>query len=326
MEDINFFMSHQSNSCEIGIIGGGPAGLTAAIYASRARRKTIIFEQIGSGGQILITYLIENYPGFPDGISGYELGQLFENQAKRFGTEIVLASASGLKIGHPYHTIITDKGEFICGAIIIASGASHRKLNVPGEKELEGRGVSYCGTCDAMFFKGKEVVVIGGGDAAIDEAIFLTKFVSKLTVVHRRDKLRAAKIIQERAFANPKINFMWDSIITEILGDTEKGVRGVKVKNNMTGEESIFPTGGVFVFIGHTPNSSFLPPEIEKAPDGTLITNFKMETNIKGIYAAGDIRRDTIRQIITSAGEGATAGFYADKYLETLKERMKDEG
>ncbi len=308
-------MSFNGDYYDIAIIGGGPAGLTAGLYASRARRKTILFEMVGSGGQMSVSHFIENYPAFPNGISGMELSQLFEDHAKYFGTEIVSSQVKQLIINNPNHTIISDKGEIKCGAVIIASGASHRHLDVPGENEFAGKGVSYCGTCDGMFFRGKEIVTVGGGDAAVDESLFLTKFVNKLTLIHRRDKLRAEKILQERAFANPKINIMWDSVITEILGDENSGVTSVNIKNVKDNKIINFPTQGVFVFVGHVPNADFIPAEIEKTEQHTLVTNFKMETNIKGIYAAGDIRKDTIRQIISASGEGATAAFYADKYL-----------
>lgn len=313
-------MSSKENYYDIAIIGGGPAGLTAGLYAARAKRKTIIYEMVGSGGQMSVSHTIENYPAFPKSISGMELSQLFEDHAKAFGAEIILSSVKGLKTGKPFHKVISDKGEIECGAVIIASGAKHRHLDIPGENELAGKGVSYCGTCDGMFFRGKEIVVVGGGDAAVDESLFLTKYVTKLTLIHRRDTLRAEKILQERAFANPKINFMWDSVITEIDGSIDTGVTSVKIKNLKTNNVIDFPTQGVFVFVGHIPNTDFLPPEIQKTEHGTLITNFKMETDVKGIYAAGDVRRDTIRQIITAAGEGATAAYFADKYLsEELK-------
>lgn len=313
-------MAFSSNYYDIAIIGGGPSGMTAAIYAARAKRKTVVLEVIGTGGQMSVSHMIENYPAFPNGISGMELGQLFEDHAKKFGTEIVYAAAKAIEIGKPYHKILSDSGNIECGAIIICSGASHKHLDVPGEKEYSGKGVSYCGTCDGMFFRGKEIIVVGGGDAAVDESLFLTKFVNKLTLIHRRNELRAERILQERAFANPKMNFIWDSVVTEIMGNPTLGVTSANIKNIKTGEEKNFKTDGVFVFVGHVPNTKYLPAQIEKAETGTLITNFKMETNVKGIYAAGDVRRDTIRQIITASGEGATAAYYADKYLaEELK-------
>ncbi|HOE62967.1 MAG TPA: thioredoxin-disulfide reductase [Candidatus Sumerlaeota bacterium] len=302
---------------DVAIVGGGPAGLAAAIYAARARRKTMILDKALAGGQVMFTALIENYPGFPKGSSGMELADLMAQQARNLGVPIEMEEARGIERDKKDIILRTDKGEIVAKALIIATGSSWKKLNVPGEAELSGRGVSYCGTCDAMLYRDKEIVVVGGGDTAIDEALFLTRFVKRLHIVHRRGELRAEKILQERAFANEKIGFIWDSVVTKIVGDQK--VSGVELLNKKTNETSVFPTEGVFIFVGNEPNTGFVPEMISKTGEGQIIVNIKMETNAPGIYAAGDVRAESIRQVVSAAGDGATAAWYADKYLDTLE-------
>lgn len=302
---------------DVVIVGGGPAGLAAAIYAARARRKTLIVDKAFAGGQVMYTALIENYPGFPKGSSGMELADLMAQQARSLDVPIEIEEAREIERDNKDIVLRTDKGDIISKALIIATGASWKKLNVPGEKELSGKGVSYCGTCDAMLYRDKEIVVVGGGDTAIDEALFLTRFVKRLHIIHRRSELRAEKILQERAFANEKIGFIWDSVVTKIIG--EQKVSGVELLNKKTNETSVFPTEGVFIFVGNEPNTGFVPEMVSKTRDGQVITNLRMETNIPGIYAAGDVRAESIRQVVSATGDGATAAWYADKYLDTLE-------
>jgi thioredoxin reductase (NADPH) len=309
-------MSESTFDYEVIIAGGGPAGLAAAIYATRARRKTLLLDAIAPGGQMIISHMIENYPAFPKGIPGTELGKLMEDHARAFDTEIRNEKVENIGVENKKRIVATSDRSYSCGAVIISTGASPRKLAVPGERELTGKGVSYCGTCDGMFFRGKEIVVVGGGDAAIDESLFLTKFVTALTVIHRRDQLRAEKILQERAFANPKIRFLWDSVVTKILGSD--AVTSVIIKNVKTGEEHEMPTQGVFIFIGHIPNTGFVKGLVAMNDLGFIATDHRMATSVPGIFAAGDVRQQTIRQIVTAAGEGATAAYFADKYLSEI--------
>jgi len=311
-------MSEQRIDLDILIVGGGPGGLAAAIYAARARRKTLVIDKVYPGGQLMYTAHIENYPGFPKGAAGMELAAQMVEQVKNFGVEIRTEEAGELFSDDSRIIVKTDKSEIRAGTAIIAAGASWRKLDVPGEKKLSGKGVSYCATCDGMLYRDREVVVVGGGDTAICEALFLTRFASKVSVVHRRDALRAEKIVQERAFENDRINFIWNSVVTEILGKDK--VEGIRLQNKKSGEESSFDTDGVFIFIGNIPNTEFLPPDIEKNDQGQIVTNQKMESSMPGLYAVGDIRAGSIRQVISAAGDGATAAWYADKYLDALEQ------
>jgi thioredoxin reductase (NADPH) len=300
------------------IIGGGPAGLTAGVYLSRARMNTLLIEKALPGGQAILTEIIENYPGFPHGIAGPELMQKMEEQAVRFGLKIEYGEVVEVKIKEDKVKIIKiNNKKYKTLTIILASGAEASKLEVPGEEELRGRGVSYCGTCDAPFFKDKKIVVVGGGDTAIEEALYLTKFVREATIIHRRDKLRATKILQERVFSNKKINFAWDSVVTKILGNEK--VEGVLVQNKKTGEEREIPCQGVFVFVGNIPNSKFLNKLIKLDQKGYILTDDNMMTSQEGIYACGDVRKKILRQVVTACGEGATAAFAAQKYIEELK-------
>ncbi len=303
------------------IIGGGPAGLTAGIYLSRARVDTLLIEKAMPGGQAVLTEIIENYPGFPEGISGPELMQKMEEQAVRFGLKIEYGEVAEVKIKESKKDKIKimkiNNKEYKTLAIILASGAEASKLGVPGEEELRGRGVSYCATCDAPFFKDQKIVVVGGGDTAIEEALYLTKFVREVTIIHRRDRLRATKILQERVFANKKINLAWDSVVTKVLG--KEKVEGILIQNKKTGEEKEVPCQGVFVFVGNVPNSKFLNELIKLDQKGYILTDDNMMTSQEGIYACGDVRKKILRQVVTACGEGATAAFAAQKYIEEIK-------
>ncbi|TFB07907.1 thioredoxin-disulfide reductase [Candidatus Atribacteria bacterium MT.SAG.1] len=303
------------------IIGGGPAGLTAGIYLGRARMNTLLIEKALPGGQAILTEIIENYPGFPHGIAGPELMQKMEEQAIGFGLKIEYGEVEEIKIkeGKEDRVRIVKiyNKEYKTLTIILASGAEASKLEVPGEDELRGRGVSYCGTCDAPFFKDQKIVVVGGGDTAIEEALYLTKFVREVTIIHRRDRLRATKILQERVFSNKKINFSWDSIATKILG--KEKVEGVLIQNKKTGEEKEISCQGVFVFVGNIPNSKFLKDLVKLGKKGYILTDDNMMTSQDGIYACGDVRKKLLRQVVTACGEGATAAFAAQKYIEELK-------
>ncbi len=296
------------------IIGGGPAGMTAGLYASRARLRTLLIENGLFGGQMTTTELIENYPGFPQGVSGEELSRLMEEQAKRFGMEAISDEVVEIGLERDLKRVKTYEGEFFCRALIICTGTEYRKLGVPGEEKFKGRGISYCATCDGAFFRDSRIVVVGGGDSALTEAFFLTKFVSELTIIHRRDALRATKIYQERALSNPKIKFLWNSVVQEIKGDSV--VRSVVVKDVKSGEVKEVETEGAFLFIGLTPRTQFLKELVQMNESGYIVTNENCETSIKGIFAAGDCRKKLLRQISTSVGDGATAAFAAEKYLE----------
>jgi thioredoxin reductase (NADPH) len=306
-----------TKSYEVIIIGGGPAGLTSALYASRARLSTLMIENGLFGGQMTTTELIENYPGFPQGVTGDELSRLMEEQAKRFGAETVNQEIVEVKLEGDLKYIRTHESSYLCKALVICTGTEYRKLGVTGENEFAGKGISYCATCDGAFFKDSQIFVVGGGDSALTEALFLTKFVKELTIIHRRDELRATKIYQERAFANPKIKFLWNSVIQEIKGD--QVVRSVMIKNVKTGEIKEFSTDGIFLFVGLIPRTQFLKGLIHMNEEGYIITDENCETSIKGIFAAGDCRKKLLRQIATAVGEGATAAFAAEKYLEGKK-------
>jgi len=299
------------------IIGSGPAGLSAALYAARAELKPVVLTGMTMGGQASVTHIIENYPGFPEGLPGPELGDLFRLQAERFGAEIVFDTATEVDFSEKPYLVKTYSGEYTADSIIITTGATPRHLEVPGEVELTGRGVSYCGTCDGFFFKDKEVVVVGGGDSAIEEGNFLTRFANKVTVVHRRDELRASPILESRAKANPKIDFIWDTVVEEIKG--QDAVNEVILKNVKSGDVSNFETDGVFIFVGHSPNTELFEGQLEMDEDGYLVVNKYMETNTPGVFAAGEVADPHFRQVITSAGMGAAAAIQATRYLEGLE-------
>lgn len=296
------------------IIGGGGSGLTAALYASRAKLRTHLFEKLTPGGQIALTDVVENYPGFPEGITGPEISQKMEEQAKKYGTEIHYEEVKTLRKQGEVFSVQTSSGEHQTRTIILASGASFRMLGVPGEKELIGKGVSYCATCDGAFFKGKELAVVGGGDSALQEGIFLTRFASRVTVIHRRDKLRASPILQERAKKNAQISFIWDTVAEKVLG--QKKVEGVALKNVKSGQSQDFKTDGVFVFIGHDPNTAFLKDFVALDDKGYVVTDPFLKTSVPGVFAAGEIRAGAVKQLVAAAGEGCEAALAAQAYLE----------
>ena len=299
---------------EVIIIGSGPAGLTAAVYSGRADLKPLMIEGFEAGGQLMLTTDVENYPGFIDGIMGPELMERMRKQASRFGTEYLTEDVSSVDFSQQPFIVQTSNETYRSRAVIITTGASAKMLNVPGEKELLGHGVSTCATCDGFFFRDQELLIVGGGDSAMEEAIFLTKFASKVTVVHRRDELRASKIMQQRARENPKIEFVWDSVISELVGDGK--LKGAKVQNVKTGEESFVEAGGVFVAIGHTPNTSLFEDQLELDGGYIKTAGETTETSVPGVFAAGDVVDYRYRQAITAAGMGCEAAMDAERWLE----------
>ena len=302
---------------ELIIVGGGPAGLTSAIYSARALIDTLVIEKMLPGGQPVLTTFIENYPGFPEGISGPELAERLESQAGKFGAKII-TSRPVLNISRREEgfEIKTEMESFLGKAVIVATGTSPRKLNVPGEEEFTGRGVSYCAVCDGAFYRDRVVAVVGGGDSAMDESIYLTRFASKVFVIHRRNQLRAEKILQERAFSNPKISFIWDTVVQSIEGDRK--VELLKLKNVKTGEISELKVDGIFVYIGSTPNSSMVKDLVDLDENGFIITDNCMKTSVPGLFAAGDVRNTSFRQLATAIGDGAIAANSAERYLGEL--------
>jgi thioredoxin reductase (NADPH) len=302
------------NHYEVIIIGGGPAGLTAGLYTARAKLRTLLIEHALLGGQMTTTELIENYPGFPQGVTGAELSNLMEEQARRFGLNTVSEAVGEVKQEGDRKWIRTSEATYFCDALIICTGTEYRKLGVPGEIEFRGKGVSYCATCDGAFFRDNEIMVVGGGDSALTEALYLTKFVKELTIVHRREALRATKIYQERAMVNPKIKFLWNSVIQEIKGD--QIVRSVVIRNVRTGEMKELTTEGVFMFVGLEPRTQFLKHLVQTDEAGHILTDENCETSVKGVFAAGDCRKKLLRQIATAVGDGAIAAFAAEKYIE----------
>lgn len=296
------------------ILGGGPAGLTAAVYTCRSRLKTLLVERGLAGGQINLADRVENFPGFPQGINGMELGELMHQQATRFGLETVTAEVTAVEAGDEAIGVRTSGGDYRCSALIVALGADHQKLGVPGEAELLGRGVSYCANCDGAFFQGKEVAVVGGGNSAISDALFLTRMVDKVYVVHRRRQLRAEAILQEQALASPKMDFVWDSVVERVEGDGV--VSGLRLRRVDTGETSLLPVSGVFVAVGSVPSTEALKGVVELTPQGHIVTNDMLETSRPGIFACGEARHHSVRQAIASAGDGCTAAVAAIRYLQ----------
>jgi thioredoxin reductase (NADPH) len=295
------------------IIGGGPAGLTAAVYAGRAALKALLLGGATPGGQIANTDRVENYPGFPEGISGADLAMRFQSQAEHFVTKLANDFVTEVDFSASPFVVKTHSETYRGRAVIIATGAFPRRLGVPGEKEYFGRGVSTCATCDGFFYKDRQVVVVGGGDSAIDEGLFLTKFASEVTVIHRRDELRATKSLQERAFANSKMRFVWDSVVEEILG--EDTVTGVKVRNVKTGETSVIETDGVFVYVGLIPGTKLFEGQLELNEQGYIVADAHQRTSVPGVFAAGDVQSADFRQVVIAAGAGAKAVIEADRYL-----------
>jgi thioredoxin reductase (NADPH) len=298
------------------ILGSGPAGLTAALYAARANLKPVVLKGIDAGGQLMLTTEVENFPGFPDAVLGPELMERMEKQAGRFEAELLHQAATRVDLSERPFGVWTGDEEWRARSLIVATGASARWLGIPGEDRLRGRGVSSCATCDGFFFRGQELVVVGGGDSAVEEATFLTRFATGVTIVHRRDELRASKIMQERAFANDKIDFVWDSAVEEILGNGS--VSGVRLKNLKTGESTERETGGVFVAIGHTPNTSLFEGQMELANGYIVVEEPTTRTSVEGVFAAGDVVDFTYRQAITAAGMGCKAAMDAERFLESL--------
>jgi thioredoxin reductase (NADPH) len=301
---------------DVVIIGGGPAGLTAGLYSSRARLKTLLIEKGFTGGQVMTTEWVDNYPGFDEGIAGAELSQKMERHAVKFGLEISQGAVLDITLDGKVRKLSLEDGSHLeTKTVILCTGSNPRLLKIPGEDTFRGRGVSYCATCDGAFFRGAHLVVIGGGDSAVEEGIFLTKFAEKVYIVHRRDELRAAKIVQERAFENQKIEFIWDSVPVSIEGD-DSGVTAVKVRNVKTGQESSLAVTGIFIYIGYNPNVDFLKDIVSLNENNYIVTDETMATSAPGIYAAGDVRAKPLKQIATAVGEGATAAVSAEKYVE----------
>lgn len=307
------------------IIGSGPAGLTAALYTARAQLAPVVIAGNQLGGQVAITHEIENYPGFPDGLSGPELVERMKEHAENFGArvEFDLVESVDFSKGSPF-TVKTMGEEYLTDTVIVTIGADPRKLGVPGEQEYIGAGVSYCGTCDGFFFRGKDIVVVGGGDSALEEAIFLTRFANSVNIIHRRDELRAGVQLQERAFKNEKISFTWDTVVEEVLGEDGTGVTGVRLKNRETSEVEDKPTEGVFIFIGHDPNNAVFGDAIALNENGYIITDQRYRTNVDGVFAAGEIQDEIWRQVATSVGQGTSAAMSAIHWLEEHEDTLQE--
>jgi thioredoxin reductase (NADPH) len=296
------------------VLGSGPTGYSAALYAARAELQPVVLTGMQLGGQAALTYTIENYPGFPDGVGGAQLGELFQKQAEHFGavTEFDLANAVDLS-QRPFK-VTTDSSEYLADTLIVGTGASPTHLEIPGEVELTGRGVSYCATCDGWFFKDKKVVVVGGGDSALEEALFITRYASSVTIIHRREEFRAGAILQKRAMEHPKVDFILNTVVTEVVG-TDK-MEALKLKHVKTGDETILEADGLFIFIGHIPNTQMFKDKLDMSDLGYIKVNDKMETNVPGVFAAGEAADPHFRQVVTSAGMGAAAAIQATRFLE----------
>ena len=307
-----------ANLYDVIIIGSGPAGYTAAIYAARANLSVLMFQGYQVGGQLMLTSDVENYPGFEEGILGPTMMEKFEVQARRFGTEVIPEDVIAIDFSSRPFKVTTDSGEYLARAVIISTGASAKWLGLPSERRLQGCGVSACATCDGFFFKKKDVAVVGGGDTAMEEAIFLTRYANHVTVIHRRETLRASKIMQDRAFKNPKISFIWDTEIVEVLGDTE--VTGLRLRNLKTGEESVLSVQGFFLAIGHEPNTNLFKGVIDMDKKGYIVPVEYTMTNIPGVFAAGDVTDHRYRQAVTAAGDGCRAAIDVERWLESLGE------
>jgi thioredoxin reductase (NADPH) len=304
------------------IIGSGPAGLTAALYSARANLKPLLIEGLEAGGQLMLTTLVENWPGFRDGIMGPELMEEMRVQAVRFGTETVRGNVTSVNLRSNPFIVRTSDEEYSARSVIIATGASARLLGLPSERGLLGHGVSTCATCDGYFFRGKPIAVVGGGDSALEEAIFLTRFASQVIVVHRRDTLRASKIMQDKAFTNPKISFEWNSDVVEITDMGKGEVTGMVLRNNKTGTLKEVSVEGVFVAIGHTPNTALFKDQLELDPNGYIVTHMGARTNVRGVFACGDVQDHVYRQAVTAAGSGCMAAIDAEHYLDELPQHL----
>lgn len=307
-------IANNANTLKTLIIGSGPAGLSAALYAARANLEPLVLSGMELGGQVSVTHIVENYPGFPDGIEGPKLVENFQKQAERFGAKIEFDSATEIDLSMRPFRVKTWGNEYFADSLILSTGATPRHLNIPGETEFTGRGVSYCATCDGHFFQGKDVIVVGGGDSALEEGLFLTRYVNSVKIIHRRDELRAGAILQKRAFDNPKVEIIWDSVVTEISGDGV--VDSVQLKNLKTDQLSILNTDGVFIFIGHLPNTELYRGQLELDDNGYVKADHYMQTSIKGVYAAGEVADSHFRQVVTSAGMGAAAAMQVVHFLE----------
>jgi len=296
------------------ILGSGPTGYSAALYAARAELQPVVLTGMQLGGQAALTYTVENYPGFPEGVGGAQLGELFQKQAEHFGAVTEFASANSVDLSQRPFKVESDNGEYLADALVIGTGASPNHLGIPGEVELTGRGVSYCATCDGWFFKEKKVVVVGGGDSALEEGLFITRYATSVTIIHRREDFRASPILQHRAKEHPKVNFILNTVVTEVLGKDK--LEALKLKNVKTGDETIFETDGLFIFIGHTPNTEMFKGQLEMSDLGYIKVNDKMETNVPGVFAAGEAADPHFRQVVTSAGMGAAAAIQLTRFLE----------
>jgi len=298
---------------DIIILGTGPAGLAAAVYAARAERKPLVLAGADPGGQVALTDTIENFPGFPDGVKGMDLFSLFQKQAEKFGAQVDFSSATAVDLAARPFRITADSGEYRTRALIVATGASPRRLGIPGEDALRGKGVSYCATCDGAFFRGKNVMVVGGGDSALEEGIFLTRYASQVTIIHRRNEFRAGKLLRQRADQNPKIRFLLETVVEEIRGTD--GVQGLAVRNVSTAKAEVLPAEGVFIFIGHDPTTSLFRGKLDLDEKGYLRVDERMRTSVPGVFAAGEAADPTFRQIATSAGMGVAAAISAERWL-----------
>jgi len=302
---------------DVVIVGGGPAGLTAGLYCSRARLKTLLIERMIMGGQVMTTTKVENYPGFPGGIDGPELMMRFQEHCSEFGLETTTGEVTALRVEDGEKILTVDDRQVRARAVIITTGAEPSKLDVPGEAEFTGRGVSYCATCDGAFFRDQTIAIVGGGDTAVEEALFLTRFASKVYLIHRRDSLRATKVLQDRLFANEKIEVLWNQVVQKVRGDTS-GMTAVVLRDTVRGSTRELPLQGLFVAIGVTPKAHFLADILELDPDGHILTDADCRTSIPGVFAAGDVRKKILKQIATAVGDGAVAAIVAEKYIDDL--------